>query len=91
VIDSKSALSAPAGCRFPREVIAVAVRWYCITASPTATWSSCGRCADWRRSAHDRGRARLMQNLRRGHYELTVDVPAYDQVLVAFTALAPFL
>jgi transposase, IS6 family len=28
VIESKSASSAPAGCRFPREVIAVAVRWY---------------------------------------------------------------
>jgi hypothetical protein len=27
VIDSKSASSAPAGYRFPREVIAVAVRW----------------------------------------------------------------
>jgi IS6 family transposase len=28
VIISRSASSAPAGCRFPREVIAVAVRWY---------------------------------------------------------------
>jgi hypothetical protein len=30
-------------------------------------------------------------DLRRGHNELTVDVPAHDRVLVAFTALAPFL
>jgi IS6 family transposase len=29
------------------------------------------------------------QNLRRGYYELTLDVPAHDRVLVAFTALAP--
>jgi hypothetical protein len=29
------------------------------------------------------------QNLRRGHYELTVDVAAHDRVPVAFTALAP--
>jgi IS6 family transposase len=28
VINSRSASSAPAGYRFPREVIAVAVRWY---------------------------------------------------------------
>ena len=28
MIDSKSVSSAPAGYRFPREVIAVAVRWY---------------------------------------------------------------
>jgi IS6 family transposase len=28
VINSKAACSAPAGYRFPREVIAVAVRWY---------------------------------------------------------------
>jgi transposase-like protein len=28
VIDSESASSAPAGYRFPREVIAVSVRWY---------------------------------------------------------------
>ena len=30
----------------------------------------------------------FVQNLRRGHYELTVDVPAHDRVLVAFTDLA---
>jgi transposase-like protein len=28
VINSRSGSSAPAGYRFPREVIAVAVRWY---------------------------------------------------------------
>jgi IS6 family transposase len=28
VINSRSASSAPAGYRFPREVIALAVRWY---------------------------------------------------------------
>jgi hypothetical protein len=28
LINSRSASSAPAGYRFPREVIAVAVRWY---------------------------------------------------------------
>jgi transposase-like protein len=28
VIDSRSALSAPVGYRFPREVIALVVRWY---------------------------------------------------------------
>jgi hypothetical protein len=33
----------------------------------------------------------FVQNPRRGHYELTVDVPAHDRALVAFTALAPFL
>jgi IS6 family transposase len=32
------------------------------------------------------GRA-FMQNLRRGHYELTADVPAHDRVRVAFTDL----
>ena len=30
----------------------------------------------------------FVQNLRRAHYERTVDVPAHDRVLVAFTALA---
>jgi transposase-like protein len=32
----------------------------------------------------------FVQNLRRRHYEPTVDVPAHDRVLVAFTALAQF-
>jgi IS6 family transposase len=30
----------------------------------------------------------FVQNLRRGHYEITVDVPAHDRVRVAFTDLA---
>ncbi len=30
----------------------------------------------------------FVQNLRRGHYELTADVPAHDRVLVAFGGLA---
>jgi transposase-like protein len=33
--------SAPAGYRFSREVIAVAVRCICATACPTAAWRSC--------------------------------------------------
>ena len=32
-----------------------------------------------------------LQNLRRGHYEITVDVPVRDRVRVAFTELAPCL
>jgi IS6 family transposase len=30
----------------------------------------------------------FVQNLRRGHYDITVDVPVHDRVLVAFTGLA---
>jgi hypothetical protein len=30
----------------------------------------------------------FVQNLRRGHYEITVDVPVQDRVRVAFTDLA---
>jgi IS6 family transposase len=30
----------------------------------------------------------FVQNLRRGHYEITVDVPVQDRVWVAFTDLA---
>jgi transposase-like protein len=30
----------------------------------------------------------FVQNLRRGHYELTVDLPSHDRVRVAFTDLA---
>jgi transposase-like protein len=30
----------------------------------------------------------FVQNLRRGHYELTVDLPVHDRVRVAFTELA---
>ena len=30
----------------------------------------------------------LVQNLRRGHYEITVDLPVHDRVRVAFTDLA---
>jgi IS6 family transposase len=33
----------------------------------------------------------FVQNLRRGHYELTVDAPVHDRVRVAFTELAPCL
>jgi len=33
----------------------------------------------------------FVQNLRRGHYELTVDAPVHDRVRVAFTDLAPCL
>jgi hypothetical protein len=29
-----------------------------------------------------------VQNLRRGHYEITVDVPAHDRVRIAYTELA---
>ncbi len=30
----------------------------------------------------------FVQNLRRGHYELTVDVPVHDRIRIAFTELA---
>jgi hypothetical protein len=33
----------------------------------------------------------LVQNLRRGHDELSVDLPAHDRVHVAFGELAPYL
>ena len=33
----------------------------------------------------------FVQNLRRGHYEITVDLPVHDRVQVAFTELALFL
>jgi transposase, IS6 family len=33
----------------------------------------------------------FVQNLRRGHYELTVDLPPHDRVRVAFTELASCL
>ena len=33
----------------------------------------------------------FVQNLRRGHYELTVDLPVHDRVRAAFAELAPFL
>jgi len=33
----------------------------------------------------------FVQNLRRGHYEHTADVPAHDRARVALTALAPCL
>ena len=33
----------------------------------------------------------FMQNLRRGHYAFTTDVPSLDRVRVAFTELAPCL
>jgi transposase-like protein len=33
----------------------------------------------------------FVQNLRRGHYELTADVPDHDRLPVAFAALAPSL
>jgi transposase, IS6 family len=33
----------------------------------------------------------FVQNLRRGHYALSVDVPARDRVRVAFGELAPYL
>ena len=33
----------------------------------------------------------FVQNLRRGHYEITVDLPVRDRVQVAFTELALFL
>jgi hypothetical protein len=32
----------------------------------------------------------FVQNLRRGHYEHTADVPVHDRVRVAFTALTPY-
>jgi len=33
----------------------------------------------------------FVQNLRRGHYEITVDVPVQDRILSAFAQLAPSL
>jgi transposase-like protein len=33
----------------------------------------------------------FVQNLRRGHYEITADLPAIDRVFVAFAELAPSL
>ena len=33
----------------------------------------------------------FLQNLRRGHYEITVDVPVHDRVRVAFDDLSPCL
>ena len=94
VINSRSASSTPAGYRFPREVMAVAVRWYLRYVVE----------AD-----HGRLKARLrpmrglkaitslrtvatghafVQNLRRGHYELTTDIPVHDRLRIAFAELA---
>jgi hypothetical protein len=55
----------------------------------TAKW----RLGDARReddalTAHVAAGHAFVQNLRRGHYEITVDVPAHDRVRVAFTDLA---
>jgi hypothetical protein len=36
------------------------------------------------------GRA-FVQSLRRGHFELTADLPVHDRVRAAFTELAPAL
>jgi len=33
----------------------------------------------------------FVQNLRRGHYELTAELPVHDRVRVAFAQLAPCL
>lgn len=33
----------------------------------------------------------FVQNLRRGHYELTADVPSHDRIRVAITELATCL
>jgi IS6 family transposase len=33
----------------------------------------------------------FVQNLRRGHYELTADLPVHDRVQCAFTELADWL
>jgi len=33
----------------------------------------------------------FVQNLRRGHYELTIEAPDHDRVRLAFTELAPCL
>ena len=33
----------------------------------------------------------FVQNLRRGHYEITADLPVHDRVRVAFAELAPCL
>ena len=33
----------------------------------------------------------FVQNLRRGHYELTTDVPTHDRVRLAFAQLTPCL
>jgi transposase, IS6 family len=33
----------------------------------------------------------FVQNLRRGHYELTADIPVHDRVMKAFTELADCL
>jgi hypothetical protein len=33
----------------------------------------------------------FVENLRRGHYELTVDVPTHDRVRAAFTEFAACL
>jgi hypothetical protein len=41
MISSTSGSSAPAGYRFPREVIAVAVRWYLRYGCPTAMLRNC--------------------------------------------------
>jgi hypothetical protein len=40
---------------------------------------------------HDRRRTRIRRELRRGHYELTVDVPTHDRVRAAFTEFAACL
>jgi len=54
----------------------------------------CGRCADSNALASVRtvatGHA-FVQNLRRGHYAITADLPVYDPVRVAFDELAPSL
>src|SRR4051794_27813287 len=99
VINSRSASSAPAGYRFAREVIAVAVRWYLRYAlsyrDVEELLAERGIAVE---ADHGRLKARLrpmrglktalslrtiaaghafVQNLRRGHYELAVDLPAH--------------
>ncbi len=158
MIKSDSASSAPAGYRFPREVIAVAVRWYLryglsyrdveellagrgievdhVTIyrwvqRSTLEFITTDRAPAYPRvideltpaarhvleqysnnrveADHGRLKARLrpmrglktirslrtiaaghafVQNLRRGHYEITADQPVHDRVRVAFTELA---
>jgi hypothetical protein len=41
-------------------------------------------------NANRRRRLCVRADLHRGHYEITVDVPAHDRIRVAFTDLAPY-
>ena len=87
--------SAFAGFRFPPEVITVAVRWYLrYGLSYRDIEELLARLRPMRGLKRFRSAARIaaghrfVQNLRRGHYELAIDVPPRLRLATAFTELA---